>query len=141
MRSEDAAAVARLSEQLGYPAAAAEIAQRFDRIAGDPAAAVFVAQDGDDVVRGWLHVAATGDLVSAGQAEIRALVVDAEVRGRGIGRSLLEAAEAWAGGRGYGVMKVRSNVIRTRARSFYERAGYAVAKTQHNFRKALGGSR
>jgi ribosomal protein S18 acetylase RimI-like enzyme len=141
MRPEDAAAVARLSDELGYPAEPAEIAARFDRVVGDPDAAVFVAHEGDDVVRGWLHVAATKDLVSAEHGEIRALVVGEEVRGRGIGRRLLDAAEAWAVQRGYGVMKVRSNVVRTRARSFYERAGYAVTKTQHNFRKMLGGSR
>jgi ribosomal protein S18 acetylase RimI-like enzyme len=34
-------------------------------------------------------------------------------------------------------MRVRSNTVRTRARAFYERAGYQVTKTQHQFRKNL----
>jgi len=141
MRPGDAEGVARLSGELGYPARAAEIEERFRRIADDPDAAVFVAIDGGDGVRAWLHVATTRDLVSPAHAEVRALVVDADARGRGIGRRLLDAAERWAGERGHGTMRIRSNITRERARSFYERAGYEVTKTQHNFTKALGGPR
>jgi GNAT superfamily N-acetyltransferase len=137
MRDADAAPVARLSGQLGYPASGEEIAERLRRLAADPDAAVLVGCDAEGVVRGWLHVAAPRDLVSAAQAEIRAFVVDEEHRGQGIGRTLLEAAERWAVERGHGTMRVRSNTVRTRARAFYERAGYQVTKTQHQFRKNL----
>jgi GNAT superfamily N-acetyltransferase len=141
MRPGDAEGVARLSGELGYPARAAEIEARFGRVTDDPEAAIFVACDGDDVVRGWLHVAATNDLVNAAHAEVRALVVDAAFRGGGIGRRLLDAAEQWAGEHRYDTIRVRSNVVRERARSFYERAGYEVTKTQHNFTKTLEGRR
>ena len=137
MRQEDAAPVARLSGQLGYPAKQAEIEARFRRLAEDPDTAVFVAHDGDDAVVGWLQVAAPRDLVSGAYAEVRALIVDEPSRGRGIGRILLAAAEEWASRRGCETIRVRSNTMRHRARHFYEREGYQVTKTQHNFRKGL----
>jgi GNAT superfamily N-acetyltransferase len=137
MRAADAAEVARLSGELGYPARSEEIEERFARLAEDTAERVFVAHDGEDHVRGWLHVSAGFDLTGPVHAEVRGLVVDAQHRGRGIGRTLLEAAEAWAAVRGCRAMKVRSNTVRTQARAFYERAGYEVTKTQHHFRKPL----
>jgi len=137
MRAADAAEVARLSGELGYPARSEEIEERFARLADDPKERIFIAEDGAEHVRGWLHVRAGFDLTGPAQAEVRGLVVDADHRGRGIGRRLLEAAEAWAVVRGCRAMKVRSNTIRTRARTFYERAGYEVTKTQHQFRKPL----
>jgi len=137
MRAADAAEVARLSGELGYPARCEEIEARFARLVDDPAERVFVAHDGEDHVRGWLHVRAGFDLTGPMHAEVHGLVVDAHHRGRGIGRRLLEAAEEWAAVRGCRAMKVRSNAVRTRARAFYERAGYEVTKTQHHFRKPL----
>ena len=137
MRPADAAAVARLSGELGYPAKSEEIQERFDHLAGDPEQSVFVACDAEEQVRGWLHVSAQHELTSPVTAEVRGLVVEADCRSRGIGRRLLEAAEAWAVTRGCRAMRVRSNTVRTRARTFYERAGYEVTKTQHNFRKTL----
>jgi GNAT superfamily N-acetyltransferase len=137
MRREDAAAVARLSGQLGYPANQVEIGERFARLAEDPDAAILVSCDGEGAVAGWLHVAAPRDLVSPRYAEVRALIVDEPSRGRGLGRRLLDAAEGWARERGFDTIRVRSNVVRERARSFYERAGYRVTKTQHQFNKPL----
>jgi GNAT superfamily N-acetyltransferase len=140
MRSQDAAEVARLSGQLGYPATEGGIGERFARLAEDADAEVLVACSGDGdggAVLGWLHVAAPRDLVSPRYAEVRALIVDEPARGRGIGRRLLEAAEAWARERGLDTIRVRSNTVRERARAFYERAGYRVTKTQHQFNKPL----
>ncbi|HET8946779.1 MAG TPA: GNAT family N-acetyltransferase [Candidatus Polarisedimenticolia bacterium] len=137
MRAEDAATVARLSGQLGYPAMEDEIRERFGRLADDPDSVVLVACGGDGGVRGWLHMAAPRDLVSPRYAEVRALIVDEPSRGRGVGLRLLEAAEGWARGRGFESIRVRSNIVRERARSFYERAGYRVTKTQHQFNKPL----
>ena len=137
MRLGDCAAVARLCDQLGYPATPAEVEQRFKRIAGRTDAAVFVAESPDHRVLGWVHVCGTDTVVSDAQAEVWGLVVDAGVRGQGLGRELLTAAEGWATGKGFSVMRVRSNTVRVEARRFYERVGYAVIKTQNAFRKML----
>ena len=137
MRPQDAAEVARLSGQLGYPVTESEVGERFGRLAEDADAEVLVAGSSGGAVLGWLHVAASRDLVSPRYAEVRALIVDEPARGRGIGRCLLEAAEAWARKRGLDTIRVRSNTVRERARVFYERAGYRVTKTQHQFNKSL----
>ena len=137
MRFGDCATVARLCGQLGYPATPAEVEQRFKRIAGRTEAAVFVAESSDHRVLGWVHVCGTDTVVSDAQAEVWGLVVDAGVRGQGLGRRLLTAAEGWATGKGFSVMRVRSNTVRVEARRFYERVGYSVIKTQNTFHKML----
>jgi GNAT superfamily N-acetyltransferase len=141
MRLEDAAAVARLSGQLGYPVDREEIQDRLRRLSESPDAAVFVAGGPGGDVFGWIHVAAPRDLVSARYAEVRALVVDEAHRGQGIGKALLQAAEAWARERLFDSIRVRSNTARERTRGFYEREGYAVTKTQYNFHKPLSADR
>ena len=64
-------------------------------------------------------------------------MVDDAHRGRGVGRRLVEAAEAWASMRDLGQMAVRSNVDRADSHPFYERLGYVWAKPQHAYRKRL----
>src|SRR5690242_5210686 len=112
MRFEDADPVARLSGQLGYPASAADVARRFADIGRQPDAAVFVADDErTGGVVGWVHVYRVPLLETDDHAEIGGLVVAEGLRGRGIGRALMRAAEAWAGDRGCAAMRVRSQVF------------------------------
>ena len=136
----DAASLARLATQLGYPTTTAEAEQRAAAVLGRPEHLVLVAEEGGDVV-GWVHVAPSVTLESDPSAEVAGLVVDEEFRGRAIGARLIAEAEAWAARQGYGLMRVRSNVKRNRARRFYERAGFTVTKRQRNFEKRLEGAR
>jgi len=76
--------------------------------------------------------------VSEGTAEVGGLVVDSQSRGRGIGRSLMAAAEAWTRERGYSQLMLRSNTIRTEAHRFYQKLGYTIVKSQHKFQKLIG---
>lgn len=134
----DAASLARLATQLGYPTTPAEAERRAERVLSRHDHRVLVAVEDGEVV-GWIHVATSITLESDPSAEIAGLVVDERVRGRGIGAHLIAEAEAWAAGQGYGLMRVRSNVKRNRARRFYERSGYVVTKRQRNFEKSLEG--
>ena len=137
MRSEDAAEVAQLTTQLGYPATEEEIRRRYDLIKNRSDGRLFVAQHAGTAVVGWVHVQELYMLESDARAEIFGLVVADSARGTGVGRRLIEAAEEWATTRGLRVMGLRSNNLRTDARGFYEHLGYKVTKTQNAFRKTL----
>lgn len=133
----DAARLADLSGQLGYPATAGEIRQRLRGILPAAQHAVLVAETKDAGVIGWLHVSKKPLLEAEVVAEINGLVVAEAHRSLGAGARLLAAAEDWARKQSCKGMLVRSNVIRERAHQFYERNGYEHYKTQKSFRKPL----
>ena len=137
MLPEDAAAVADLTRQLGYPASESEIRRRFDFIKERWDARLLVAKRPDLPIVGWIHVQAVYLLEADPRAEIWGLVVSEAARGLGVGRALVEAAEEWAVRLNLDVVVVRSNQIRLQAKGFYERLGYEVTKTQTTFRKTL----
>ena len=132
----DAAEVARLATQLGYPSTADQVARRLAVLATKSESAVFVAE-GEGRLDGWINVQGRHQVESDPDAIIEGLVVDEAARRRGVGRALLGTAETWAKERRYGTVRIRSNTIRVDARRFYESLGYEVFKTQNAFRKTL----
>jgi len=134
---QDAPRLAELSSVLGYPAAAAELGVRLERLLASSQDIVLVAESATGETVGWLHGAEQELLESGRRCEILGLVIDPAHRGQGIGRCLVAAVEAWARARDLKQMTVRSNVVRTESHPFYERLGYARAKTQHAYRKRL----
>jgi GNAT superfamily N-acetyltransferase len=136
-RNYDAPAIAELGEQLGYAANRQQIATRLAGIESERSSRVFVAEDGEGRVVGWLHVAARAQLTEDVCAEILGLVVDEGARGAGIGADLIRAAEAWARAEGCARIRVRSRDTRERAHKFYEREGYARNKVQLVLHKPL----
>jgi GNAT superfamily N-acetyltransferase len=136
-RPEDAAALADLTTQLGYPASEEELAERLKPLLGSQHHAVLVATDPADRPVGWIHITVEVGLAQAPTAGIHGLVVDEGHRSDGIGAALLAAGERWAGEHGLGRMVVRSRVARERAHRFYEREGYALEKTSRVFVKPL----
>ncbi len=137
MMIEDAASVARLATQLGYPSTAAQIERRFHALGESPDARALVAHAADGTVVGWIHVYGTRHLESDPGAEIGGLVVDEAARGQGVGSALMASAEAWAKERGYEVVRVRTNVVRVEAHEFYKSRGYQVIKSQYRLGKRL----
>lgn len=136
-RANDAARIATLSGQLGYPTTTKEMAGRLKAALADRRGACFVAETRADGVIGWVHVSVTPLLEVERRAEVNGLVVDEKARSCGAGWSLLEAAEKWARKKRCRGMSVRSNVIRDRAHGFYLQHGYEHYKTQKAFRKPL----
>lgn len=135
-RSSDAARLAALSGELGYPATSREMKTRLRRLKPASDHAVFVAESAGEVL-GWLHVSASYLLEVPERAEVHGLVVTEARRSLGAGARLLDAAETWARKKKCVSMSVRSNVLRDRAHAFYERHGYEHYKTQKAFRKPL----
>lgn len=136
-KSADAARIAVLSGQLGYPATAAQMRKRLLGIKPASQHTIFVADSPEGGVIGWVHVSRQPVLEEEIRAEVNGLVVAEGQRSLGAGAQLLAAAEDWARKHGCKGMSVRSNVIRERAHQFYERHGYEHYKTQKSFRKPL----
>jgi GNAT superfamily N-acetyltransferase len=137
LRQEDAAQLAPLCEQLGYPATPEQVERRLALALRTSRHGLLGAVADDESLLGWIHVDASELLVWDPYAEICSLVVDARVRSQGIGRALVAAAESWALAQGFTIVRVRSNVIRLAAHRFYEQLGYERVKTQHTFAKSL----
>jgi len=136
MRADDVESVAELSTELGYPSTASQIAHRFERLAAANGEYVLVAEDDGGVI-GWTHVRAIASLESDPHAEVWGLVVSEAARSRGVGTALLAECERWARSCGFASIRLRSNVIRTRAHRLYQRLGYRVVKKQKVFEKQL----
>jgi len=134
--TRDAEAVSRLLAQLGYDATPADIASRLARILmrSDHR---FVIAEAEGVVIGWIHASVSEHIDAAACVLLEGLVVDREHRGRGIGRVLLDDAEAWARSIGCSLVRLRSTDARTEAHKFYQHLGYTKVKTQHAFAKAI----
>lgn len=121
--SADADRIRELLQQLGYPADLALVQGRLAALAaGD---AVLVAEElGRVVAVASLH---TFDLFhEAGRiGKITSFVVDAEMRGRGVGSMLLDAADEFFRRSGCIRAEVMSGNHRPRAHAFYQSHGYA----------------
>jgi GNAT superfamily N-acetyltransferase len=139
----DAAEVVRLLTQLGHP-----------QPAGDPATrlAAFLGQGQRVLVAARLPSAPGSALLGAVTLHIMpvmhragpigrltAVVVDEGIRGKGVGRALVRASEAFLLGRGCAMIEITSNKSRADAHAFYERLGYTAASFR--FAKQLGGAR
>jgi len=134
----DAAEIARLTTELGYPAKAPEMAQRLRVFLAQPNHFVAVVAERETHLLGWIGVERRVSLHDDARAEIIGLVVSEEARRRGIGQLLVSAAERWAGELGLACIVVRSSVARPESHPFYEKRGYHRVKTQHVYRKSLG---
>jgi len=135
-RIQDAHDIARLTAQLGYDTTPAEVSARLTRI-GSKWDQRFLIAEADCHAVGWLHVVIAEFVEAEPFGVIAGLVVDRGHRRQGIGRLLIDAAEAWARERGCSLMRLWSSVSRSEAHRFYEHLGYANVKTQHAFAKPL----
>ncbi|WP_246211015.1 GNAT family N-acetyltransferase [Vogesella oryzae] len=133
----DAAALAALSTELGYPADSSTLAARLAVLLAAPEQHFVHVVEQHDKVRGWIHGYIRPLLESATCVEIGGLVVAADSRSQGLGAHLLQACEQWAASHGIAELTVRSAEQRLDAHRFYQRHGYRHIKTQLTLRKQL----
>jgi GNAT superfamily N-acetyltransferase len=89
-------------------------------------ASVFVAEDAQGARLGFLHVAPLWDYyLEQSCGHIWDIVVRPEARGRGVGRTLIAAAEQWARDRGYWLLTLNVFVENRAALRLYEELGFA----------------
>lgn len=132
----DAAAVASLSSEWGYPCPEGVMRSRLERLI-DSAVHLAIIAEVEGAAAGWATGEVRLSLGSGQRVEITGLVVTEALRRAGVGRLLVEKIEAWALQRGCRELFVRSNAARPEAHPFYERLGYGRTKTQHAYRKVL----
>lgn len=132
----DAERLAELAGQLGYPCAAGDVEGRMRSYLGSDDRVILVAEAAGRVV-GWLSLAVTRHFYVSPFVEVSGFVVDEDYRGSGIGGRLMGEAEAWTRGRGLSVLRLKTNVVRTRAHRFYERLGFVRSKQQFVYGKRL----
>jgi GNAT superfamily N-acetyltransferase len=135
-REQDAASIARLATQLGYPVSEDEIKSRLRRLLANSNDIVLVAES-NALLAGWIHGVVSQLLESDLRIEIGGLVVDENFRRQGIGCDLVHLVEQWALEKGIKQISVRCNSKRLEAHQFYQKLGYRSAKTQTAFRKQL----
>ncbi len=133
---EDAAAVARLTGQLGYPVTVEAMQQRIATLINLRDHVVYAACMGDSVV-GWIDVRIAHHLQSEPCGEIGGLVVDRQFRSRGIGALLVATGERWVAEQTIAKIRVRSRIEREAAHRFYLRLNYSRTKTSAVFVKTL----
>jgi len=134
----DAVAMARLSDELGYPVEVEVMRARICAVTASTADLLVVAAEasGGEAV-GWLQ-AHSAHLVESGfRVEIVGLIVAPAARRTGIGRLLVAAAERWAMSIRAEAIVVRSNIQRAESHTFYPALGFRATKTQHVYRKSL----
>jgi GNAT superfamily N-acetyltransferase len=133
----DCEAMAALATQLGYGCTAEEIKARLCQMDDCNQYAVYVAEFPGGEIAGWIGTCIFIAVELDRYAEVTGLVVDEQIRSRGIGRVLLGAAEEWARCQGCDSISVHSNVLRERAHLFYTNNGYRHVKTQKLLLKSL----
>jgi predicted N-acetyltransferase YhbS len=135
----DADAIARLSAELGYPTPHETMRQRIHAISASSADLLVVATDPSGEPVGWLQAHAAQLIEFGFRVEIVGLIVSTAARRKGIGRSLVAAAERWAKSIRAPAIVVRSNVQRTGSHAFYPALNFSATKTQNVYRKSLPG--
>jgi len=120
----DAATLAVLLEQLGYPAAPEAVVERLARLDQLRTAVVLVAElHGEVVGLATSHVFPSIHATPPA-AWLTTLVVHDAHRGAGIGAELCRVVEEWAGTQGAIRISLTSGLQRAGAHMFYERLGY-----------------
>jgi GNAT superfamily N-acetyltransferase len=134
-RPEDAKALARLIDQLGYPTNEEAVAARLRRLDTSPADRVFVAElEGEVVGAASVHVGLTLEYDEPA-AKLSAIVVDEDHRRQGIGEALAKAVEEEAEAQGCCLVFLTTAERRADAHAFYRRLGYE--ETGRRFAKPM----
>lgn len=145
-RSEDADRLAVLATQVWLHTYAtdgitAEIAtyvlseltpEKYSSVLEDPSCQVFVAESGNSVVGfGAVKFSAPCPVGNCSSVELQTLYVQEHFIGYGVGRSLLQAAEAKARQRSNCTLWLTVNAMNARAIAFYARQGYTKVGTTY----------
>jgi len=142
-RAGDAAALAHLCTELGYPSTEEQMEGRL-RLLDGVDHGLYVAEapaghgsGGGPALLGVIDVHTRVVLEEDPFAELIALVVTAEAQGEGVGSALVAEAVRWARARGLPKVWVRVSLWREATPRFYESLGFTLHKEQRVFELTL----
>jgi len=119
----DAAAIADLVTQLGYPTALASMEPRLKRVLSLSHHRIVVAETAGAVI-GVAGACVDHGVELEAYGRITALAVDERWRGTGVGRLLVEQVERWCRERGADRVTLTSGHLRPESHKFYMALGY-----------------
>ena len=131
----DAARIADMLTQEGYPTRTGVAATRLERFATDDSVVYVAEADGETIGFIALHAMPRFEHDDVA-VRVVALAVDTMARARGVGHALMGAAEAFARGHGAAFIEVTSGHHRAEARKLYEAVGFDASLTGY-LRKRL----
>ena len=138
-RMSDAAVIASLVTQLGYPTCTGKMQERLGLLLARPDYVTLVAVSGEEVV-GLVGAYLSLALEYTGTfGRLTGMVVDEKWRGRGIGTLLMGEIERRLCAIGARMITLNSGSHRTEAHQFYRKLGYQ--ETGVRFIKALPATR
>ena len=132
----DAAGLAALSGELGYPSTEAQVRARLCLL-DDPERTLLIAGDEDGRLAGFIDVHVQRVVESEPYGEVGGLVVAEAHRASGLGAALLAAAAAWSRERGLARLWIRANLARVGPHEFYPAAGCRTVKDQRVYEYPL----
>lgn len=122
---KDTSQITALLHQLGYPDTEQAVNRRLEMLDGKTDTIILVAEDDGRQLTGCIQVVIANRLAEGPYGEIASLVVAEDVRGRGVGRQLVDSAADWLNGNGLSRMRVRCNTIRKQTTVFMSIWGFA----------------
>jgi GNAT superfamily N-acetyltransferase len=132
----DAAGLAVLSGELGYPSTERQVRERL-RLLDDPERTLLVADDAEGRLAGFIDVHVQRVVEADPYGEVGGLVVAEAHRAAGLGAALLAAAADWSRTRGLARMWIRANLARVGPHEFYVRVGCSTVKDQRVYEYPL----
>ena len=134
----DSAKCQELTVQLGYPDGTVDFDKRFSLIKKLPHHHLVVAENkSEKKIVAMMHLEIRYLLETSFKVQISAVVVDENVRSKGIGQKLLAYAENWAKSCGFKEVFLYSNLVRKETHDFYLKHGYINSKDSKVFTKSL----
>lgn len=136
MTADDMEAIVPLASQLGYKSTCEELNSRFSSLQNQEDLALFVGEVQGSIIA-FMQIQETSTLMTGKRAELNAIVVDEQMRGKGFGKLMMTAAEDWVRSRGLPKLRLGSRTTRTDTHSFYKKYGFSIEKTWFIFSKSI----
>ena len=129
---DDAKEIHRLTVELGYKIPLLETAANVEAVISHPDNCGRVAIHAGNIV-GWVHAFKALRIETRPFVEIGGLVVDEALRGRGIGKKMIESVKQWCVECKIPILRLRTNTKRKEAHQFYRSLGFTEIKEQKVF--------